>query len=166
MNMPDLEAPSNVPHTPNMVPVPGVHAGPESVSIHLFHPLAVQQTVHSPPVLVLFVLPASGGASRGLFRESGGSRSMGTPLWVPFCWMGAAAIMLVGCSRLRAQGGGGTLGVGGGVTGWSRRGVRGYPTTCTASTAKGEPPGAPPKNTDTAIQRKKGNRQRRAAKNK
>lgn len=28
----------------------------------------------------------------------------------------------------------------------------GDPTTCTASTAKGEPPGAPPKNTDTAIQ--------------
>ena len=48
---------------------------------------------YPPPVLVLLVLPASGGASSGLFRESGGSRSMGTPVWVPFCWMGAAAIM-------------------------------------------------------------------------
>lgn len=48
---------------------------------------------YPPPVLVLLVLPASGGASRGLLRESGGSRSMGTPVWVPFCWMGAAAIM-------------------------------------------------------------------------
>lgn len=42
----------------------------------------------------------------------------------------------------------------------------GTPLPALQSTAKGEPPGAPPKNTDTAIQGKKGNRQRRAAKNK
>lgn len=48
---------------------------------------------YPPPVLVLLVLPASGGASSGLLRESGGSKSIGTPVWVPFCWMGAAAIM-------------------------------------------------------------------------
>lgn len=46
-----------------------------------------------PPVFVLLVLTASGGASSGLLRESGGSKSIGTPVWVPFCWMGAAAIM-------------------------------------------------------------------------
>lgn len=50
-------------------------------------------------MLVLLVLPASGGASSGLFRESGGSRSMGTPVWVPFCWMGAAAIMFAAARR-------------------------------------------------------------------
>lgn len=39
-----------------------------------------RQRRYPPPVLVLLVLPASGGASSGLFRESGGSRSMGTPV--------------------------------------------------------------------------------------
>lgn len=71
---------------------------------------------YPPPVLVLLVLPASGGASSGRFRESGGSRSMGTPVWVPFCWIGAAAIMFAAAAgRItafslqagRGEGGGG-----------------------------------------------------------